>query len=122
MLHSAVAILNANYMAKRLEDAYAVLFRGANGQCAHEFIIDLREFKAAGVVEALGARREWDAAHFERWIFCRRQFKLRGRRGARRISRADQTLRSTMLNMRHESGAAYIAHRTIQTSVSTNST
>merc|ERR1719460_2561163 len=48
---SAIAILNANYMAKRLEDAYSVLFRGANGQCAHEFIIDLREFKKAGVVE-----------------------------------------------------------------------
>ena len=47
---SAIAILNANYMAKRLEDAYSVLFRGANGQCAHEFIIDLREFKKAGVV------------------------------------------------------------------------
>ena len=36
------AILNANYMAKRLENHYPVLFRGANGTCAHEFIIDLR--------------------------------------------------------------------------------
>jgi len=57
---SAVAILNANYMAKRLEDAYTVLFRGANGQCAHEFIIDLREFKASGVVEEDVAKRLQD--------------------------------------------------------------
>jgi glycine dehydrogenase len=39
------AILNANYMAKRLEDAYKILYRGKNGQCAHEFIVDLREIK-----------------------------------------------------------------------------
>jgi len=57
---SAIAILNANYMAKRLEDAYSVLFRGANGQCAHEFIIDLREFKKAGVVEEDVAKRLQD--------------------------------------------------------------
>ena len=42
MQASKRAILNANYMAKRLEDHYPVLFRGANGTCAHEFIIDLR--------------------------------------------------------------------------------
>ena len=41
-----MAILNANYMAKRLEDHYKILYRGANGLCAHEFIIDLREIKA----------------------------------------------------------------------------
>ena len=42
---SKLAILNANYMAKRLEDHFPVLFRGKNGTCAHEFIIDLRDFK-----------------------------------------------------------------------------
>ena len=57
---SAIAILNANYMAKRLEDAYSVLFRGANGQCAHEFIIDLRSFKKCGVVEEDVAKRLQD--------------------------------------------------------------
>ena len=41
------AILNANYMAKRLENHYPVLFRGANGTCAHEFIIDLRSLTKA---------------------------------------------------------------------------
>lgn len=39
-----VAILNANYMAKRLEGHYDVLFTNANGRCAHEFIIDCRPF------------------------------------------------------------------------------
>ncbi len=45
-----VAILNANYMAKRLEEHYPVLFTGRNGRVAHEFIIDCRSFeKTAGV-------------------------------------------------------------------------
>ena len=39
-------------MAKRLEGAYPVLFRGKNGTCAHEFIIDLRPLKASAGVEA----------------------------------------------------------------------
>jgi len=37
-----VAILNANYIAKRLEGAYVVLYKGANGRVAHECIIDVR--------------------------------------------------------------------------------
>ncbi|KMS95142.1 hypothetical protein BVRB_012000 [Beta vulgaris subsp. vulgaris] len=49
---SKQAILNANYMAKRLEDHYPVLFRGVNGTCAHEFIIDLRGFKNTAGIEA----------------------------------------------------------------------
>ena len=39
---SKLAILNANYMASRLQEHYPVLFRGKNGTCAHEFILDLR--------------------------------------------------------------------------------
>jgi glycine dehydrogenase len=46
-----MAILNANYMARRLEAHYPVLYRGANGTCAHEFIIDLRPLKASAGVE-----------------------------------------------------------------------
>jgi glycine dehydrogenase len=46
------AILNANYMAARLEDHYPVLYRGARGRVAHEFILDLRPFKASAGVEA----------------------------------------------------------------------
>ncbi|RDX73249.1 Glycine dehydrogenase (decarboxylating), mitochondrial, partial [Mucuna pruriens] len=48
---SKVAILNANYMAKRLENHYPVLFRGVNGTVAHEFIIDLRGFKNTAGIE-----------------------------------------------------------------------
>ncbi len=44
-----VAILNANYMAKRLEGHYPVLYRGSRGRVAHEFILDARPFKAAGI-------------------------------------------------------------------------
>jgi glycine dehydrogenase len=40
-----VAILNANYMAHRLKDAYSVLFTGSKGLVAHEFILDCRDFK-----------------------------------------------------------------------------
>jgi glycine dehydrogenase len=55
------AILNANYMAARLNGAYDVLFTGRNGQCAHEFILDLRPLKAAtGVTEEDVAKRLQD--------------------------------------------------------------
>jgi len=55
------AILNANYMAARLDGAYDVLFRGKNGQCAHEFILDLRPIKASiGVTEEDVAKRLQD--------------------------------------------------------------
>lgn len=47
-----VAILNANYMAKRLEPHYDVLYRGAQGRSAHEFIIDIRPFEKAVHVSA----------------------------------------------------------------------
>ena len=46
-----IAILNANYMAKRLEGAYEILYRGASGRVAHEFILDLRPFKKSAGVE-----------------------------------------------------------------------
>ncbi|MEP3346637.1 MAG: aminomethyl-transferring glycine dehydrogenase [Litoreibacter sp.] len=39
-----VAILNANYIAKRLEGAFEVLYRGPTGRVAHECIIDTRPF------------------------------------------------------------------------------
>jgi glycine dehydrogenase len=48
---SQVAILNANYMAKRLEGYYPVLYRNIAGLCAHEFIIDAREFKKSAGIE-----------------------------------------------------------------------
>jgi len=57
---TSVAILNANYMARKLSSAYSVLFTGRNGQCAHEFILDLRPFKEYGVVEEDVAKRLQD--------------------------------------------------------------
>jgi glycine dehydrogenase len=52
------AILNANYMAKRLESHYPILYRGKNGTCAHEFILDCRTFeRTAGIkVEDIAKR------------------------------------------------------------------
>lgn len=55
------AILNANYMAKRLESSYDVLYRGTQGRVAHEFIIDIRPFKAScGISETDVAKRLQD--------------------------------------------------------------
>jgi glycine dehydrogenase len=48
-----VAILNANYMAKRLEKHYPILYTGTSGFVAHEFILDLRQFKETAGVEAM---------------------------------------------------------------------
>ena len=51
------AILNANYMAKRLEPYFPVVFKGENGLVAHECIIDLRGFKAGSGVEVEDAAK-----------------------------------------------------------------
>ena len=48
---TGVALLNANYLAKKLSPHYSVLFRGAGGWVAHEFILDLRPFKASAGIE-----------------------------------------------------------------------
>ncbi|MCU0242810.1 MAG: aminomethyl-transferring glycine dehydrogenase, partial [Vicinamibacteria bacterium] len=42
-----IAILNANYMAARLEAHYPVLYKGGRNRVAHEFILDARGFKGA---------------------------------------------------------------------------
>ena len=54
---TALAILNANYMAKRLEGHYDILFRGPEGYVAHEFILDLRPFSDAGITAEDVAKR-----------------------------------------------------------------
>ncbi len=46
-----VAILNANYMAKRLDGPYEILYTGENGRVAHEFVIDCRPFKKTAGIE-----------------------------------------------------------------------
>jgi glycine dehydrogenase len=48
---SEVAILNANYMAKRLETHYPIVFTGKSGHVAHEFIVDVRPFKKTADIE-----------------------------------------------------------------------
>ncbi len=54
---SKLAILNANYIAKRLDPYFPVLFKGAKGLVAHECIIDLRQWKSAGIeVEDIAKR------------------------------------------------------------------
>ena len=55
---SQVAILNANYMAKRLDGHYDILYRGPGGLVAHEFILDVRPFQPAGVSSADIATRQ----------------------------------------------------------------
>ncbi|WP_420126011.1 aminomethyl-transferring glycine dehydrogenase [Longimicrobium sp.] len=46
-----VAILNANYIARRLDEHYPVLYRGANGTVAHECIVDMRQLKGSAGIE-----------------------------------------------------------------------
>jgi glycine dehydrogenase len=46
-----VAILNANYIAHRLQEHYPVLYRGRNGTVAHECILDTRPLKGAAGIE-----------------------------------------------------------------------
>ena len=43
---SEIAILNANYISKKLKDHYEVLYKGSKGMVAHECIIDLRDIEA----------------------------------------------------------------------------
>jgi glycine cleavage system P protein (glycine dehydrogenase) len=57
---SAVAILNANYMAKRLDPYFPVLFKGKHALVAHECIIDLRLWKSAGIEVEDVAKRLMD--------------------------------------------------------------
>ena len=56
-----VAILNANYIATRLEGAYDVLYKGRNGRVAHECIVDIRPIKEkSGITEVDIAKRLMD--------------------------------------------------------------
>ena len=56
-----VAILNANYIANRLEGAFEVLYKGRNGRVAHECIVDLRSIKeSSGINEVDVAKRLMD--------------------------------------------------------------
>jgi glycine dehydrogenase len=55
---SQVAILNANYMAKKLSRHFTILYTGATGRVGHEFILDLRHFrKSCGITDEDVAKR-----------------------------------------------------------------
>jgi glycine dehydrogenase len=54
---SEIAILNANYIAARLEPHFPILYKGARGRVAHELIVDARAFKAQDIeVEDIAKR------------------------------------------------------------------
>jgi glycine dehydrogenase len=57
---SEVAILNANYIAKRLDPHFPVLFKGKHGLVAHECIVDLRQWRNAGIEVEDVAKRLMD--------------------------------------------------------------
>jgi glycine dehydrogenase len=46
-----IAILNANYIKERLSEHYPILYVGTNGRCAHEMIVDCRQFKTTAGIE-----------------------------------------------------------------------
>ena len=55
---SQVAILNANYIAARLSDAYPILYMGKNGRVAHECIVDIRPLtRSSGITAEDVAKR-----------------------------------------------------------------
>jgi len=54
------AIFNANYIKERLATEYPILYSGANGRCAHEMIVDFRDFKANGIEVVDVAKRLMD--------------------------------------------------------------
>ncbi|MBC8265427.1 MAG: aminomethyl-transferring glycine dehydrogenase [Flavobacteriales bacterium] len=55
-----LAILNANYIKTRLEKHYSILYKGKNGNVAHEMIVDFREFKKGGIEVVDIAKRLMD--------------------------------------------------------------
>ena len=55
-----IAILNANYIQKRIEGAYDILYTGEKGRAAHELIIDCRPFKEHGIEVTDIAKRLMD--------------------------------------------------------------
>ncbi len=62
LTHSTkIAILNANYLAARLNESYGVLYTGERGRVGHELILEARNFKAtSGVTETDIAKRLMD--------------------------------------------------------------
>jgi len=60
VLSTKLAILNANYIKSRLEKHFSILYKGKKGRCAHEMIVDMREFKKNGIEVEDVAKRLMD--------------------------------------------------------------
>ncbi|HRI77926.1 MAG TPA: aminomethyl-transferring glycine dehydrogenase [Cyclobacteriaceae bacterium] len=58
LMHATqMAILNANYIKEKLSGHYKILYTGSHGRCAHEMIVDCRDFKKSGIeVEDIAKR------------------------------------------------------------------
>ena len=54
------AIINANYLCKKLENGYGIVYTGTTGRVGHEMILDCRQFKKAGITESDIAKRLMD--------------------------------------------------------------
>lgn len=57
---TANAILNANYLACKLKEAYGIVYTGANNRVGHELILDCRQFHQYGITESDVAKRLMD--------------------------------------------------------------
>ncbi len=57
---TAAAILEANYLAAKLGDAYGIVYTGEQGRVGHELILDCRQFKDVGITETDIAKRLMD--------------------------------------------------------------
>ena len=59
-LATECAILSANYLCKKLEAAYGIVYTGATGRVGHEMILDCHQFKKSGITESDVAKRLMD--------------------------------------------------------------
>lgn len=59
-LATKCAILSANYLCKKLENAYGIVYTGATGRVGHEMILDCHQFKKSGITESDVAKRLMD--------------------------------------------------------------
>ena len=57
---TAAAILSANYMAAKLQDAYGIVYTGVTVRVGHELILDCRQFHSIGITESDIAKRLMD--------------------------------------------------------------
>ena len=59
-LATKTAILNANYLCKKLENTYGIHYTGVTGRVGHEMILDCHQFKKSGITETDVAKRLMD--------------------------------------------------------------